>query len=89
MLARDTHAQDAGPDAEAQRRVEHERLAVDAGGDGPIGVDLEGRRRPLAPRALQRRPPSPRPLGAPTTVIPSRPSSMRGRVPEPTARPSR
>ena len=54
MLARDAHAQDAGPDAKAQRRVEHQRLAVDAGGDRPVGVDLERRRRPRAQRALRR-----------------------------------
>src|SRR5215218_1340110 len=36
-----------------------------------------------------RRPPSPPPIELPATVIPSRPSSMCGRVPEPIARPSR
>ena len=33
------------------------------------------------------RPRSPRPVGAPAIAIPSRPSSIAGRVPEPTARP--
>ena len=52
MRAGDAHAQDAGPDAEDQRGVEDERLAVDPGRDRLVGLDLEGRRRPLAPRAL-------------------------------------
>ena len=53
MLTGDPHAQDAGPDPEPQRRLEHQRLAVDAGGDRAVGVDLELGRRPLAPRPLR------------------------------------
>ena len=82
MLARDPHAQDSGPDAEAQRRVEHERLAVDAGGDGPVGVDLEARRRPLAPRPLQR----PAALAAPRGLADDRDPEQAVVDPRPRAR---
>ena len=46
MVARDAAAQGGPPDPEPQRRIEDERLAVDAGGHGAVRVDLERRRRP-------------------------------------------
>ena len=72
--ARDAHAQDAVANAEAQRRVQQRRLAVDARRHRAVGVDLERRRRPLAPRP-------PRPLAAAVrrrahAATPSTPSSM-------------
>ena len=77
------------PDPEDQRRIEHERLAVDAGGHGPVGVDLEASAPSTRARGAAAGAASPRPVGAPMTVTPSRPSSIRGRVPEPIALPSR
>ena len=53
MLAGNAHTKDPRPDTELQRRIEHQCLAVDAGGHGAVGVDLERRCRPFAPRALQ------------------------------------
>ena len=89
MVLSDAHAQDSGPGAEEQRRLELHRLAVDARRHRAVRVDLEARSGP--PRHGRRWSPpcSPRPERAPTTVIPSTPSSIRGRVPEPTARPRR
>jgi hypothetical protein len=57
MLTRDAHAQDAGVNVEARRRLELHRLAVDARGHLVIGMDLEGRCGPLPPRSprLRRR----------------------------------
>ena len=52
MVGCDAHAEDRGSDVKAQRRVEHQRLAVDAGRDGAVGVDLEARGGPLAPWPL-------------------------------------
>src|SRR5215218_9741675 len=37
-----------------QRRIEDERLPVDACREGPLGIDLEGRSGPLAPRTLKK-----------------------------------
>jgi len=54
VLAGHANAKYAWPDAEVQRRFQDQRLAVDAGGDRPLGIDPERRRRPLAPRPLQR-----------------------------------
>ena len=87
MLAGDPHPQDGGPDAEAKGGGENQRLAVDAGGDRAFGADLE--RRGPTTHAMVSAVLSPRPVGAAAIVIPSRPSSMCGRVPDPTAMPSR
>jgi hypothetical protein len=54
VLAGDVHPQDSGPNAKVQRRIQDERFAVDAGGDGPVRIDLESRGGPFAQRALQR-----------------------------------
>jgi hypothetical protein len=43
VLPRHAHAQDSRPDAEVQRWIENQRLAVDASGDRPVRVDLERR----------------------------------------------
>ena len=91
MLARDRAR--AGHPARMRKRSggsSMQRFAVDAGGYGVVGVDLEVaaptiRARAAAAGGRPRRGRS----GLPATVIPSRPSSIRGRVPEPTARPSR
>ena len=69
-------AEDARPDGEPQRRVEHRGLAVDAGVDRTVGADLEARDRPLAPGPA----PGVRP-GRSRTAIPRTPASTRGRVP--------
>jgi hypothetical protein len=53
MLACDLHAPDAGPDAEAQGRLQLRCFAVDAGGHGMLGFDLESRCRPFPPRSLR------------------------------------
>src|SRR5688500_4842325 len=50
MPARDAHAQDAGPDREAQGWLQLNRLTVDGGGQRMAGVDVADRRRPLPPR---------------------------------------
>ena len=55
MVAGDAAAQGGRPDAEAQRRFEDERLAVDAGGHGGMRVDLERRRGPRPRRRLATR----------------------------------
>ena len=47
------NAQRGGPDAEAKRRLERNRLAVDASGDRSVRVDLELGGRPLTPRSLR------------------------------------
>ena len=90
MRARDPNPQHPGQDAEAKRGLEHQRLAVDAGGDRAFRIDLECRAPtiPATAAGVACRA-SPLPVGAEATVIPSRPSSIRGRVPEPTAFPSR
>ena len=85
----DPHPQHPRPDAEAKRRVELQRLAVDTGGNRAVRVDLERGRRPLPPPAPGEPLADPVPAAAPMTAIPSTPSSSRGRVPEPTTRPSR
>ena len=54
MLAGDAHPEDSGPNAKEQRRIQDERFAVDASGDGLVGIDLEGRGGPCAQRALRR-----------------------------------
>ena len=53
MRAGDPHPQHAGTDREAQRGVEHQRFAVDAGGDRAVGAHLEVRRGPFTPRPLK------------------------------------
>ena len=89
MRARDPNPQHPGQDAKAKRGLEHQRLAVDAGGDRAFRIDLElGVDHSRHGRWGACRAP-PLPVGAEATVIPSRPSSIRGRVPEPTAFPSR
>ena len=87
MCGGDPHPQRRRQDPEAQRRVQGDGLAVDARGDRAVCVDLEGGRGPLLPGTLRStvglRP------AAEATAIPSSPSSILGRVPEPTARPRR
>ena len=56
MRASDADAQDAGTDAEPQRRLEDHGLAVDACGYRVVRVDLELRGRPFAPGTLRERP---------------------------------
>jgi hypothetical protein len=89
VLMGDVHPEDARPNAKHQRRIEDESLTVDTGGDRFVGIDFEclcgplthGSMKWIAVRAAAR--------GGPTTMMPSKPWSIRGRVPEPTARPSR
>ena len=50
MVLSDAHAQDSGPGAEEQRRLELHRLAVDARRHRAVRVDLEARSGPLPPR---------------------------------------
>ena len=50
VVRRDADAERARANREAQGRVEHQRLAVDTGRNGPVGRDLERSRRPLPPR---------------------------------------
>jgi uncharacterized membrane protein YbhN (UPF0104 family) len=52
VLPCDPHAQDPGPDPEAQRWIQRHRLPVDARLHRPVGAHLELRRRPLAPGTL-------------------------------------
>ena len=52
VLAGDVHPEDSGAYAKAQRRIEDEGFAVDAGGNGLVRIDLEGRGGPFAQRAL-------------------------------------
>ncbi len=47
------HAQRGGPYAEAKRRLERNRFAVDACGDRSVRVDFELGGRPLTPRSLR------------------------------------
>src|SRR5258705_10645371 len=54
VLVRDAHPQYSGPDAKLQRRIEDERLPVDACRQRPLGIDLEGHSGPLAPRTLKK-----------------------------------
>jgi hypothetical protein len=54
VLAGDVHPQDSGPNAKVQRRIQDERFAIDAGGDGAVRIDLESRGGPFAQRALRR-----------------------------------
>jgi hypothetical protein len=54
VLVRDAHPKNSRPDAKLQRRFEDERLPVDACREGPLGIDLEGRSGPLAPRTLKK-----------------------------------
>jgi hypothetical protein len=89
MLGRDAHSQDQRADREPQGWLESHRLAVDSGGNGLVGANLERWGAPLAHRSLRRAPALATALGARAIVTPSRPSSIAGRVPEPTARPSR
>ena len=49
MVRREAHPQRTVPRREAKGRLERQRLAVDAGRDGAVGVDHEGGRRPRAP----------------------------------------
>src|SRR3981081_462253 len=51
---RDGHPKNSGPDTKLQRRIENERLPVDTCREGPPGIDLEGRRGPLVPRAMKK-----------------------------------
>ena len=47
MLAGDVHPEDSGPNAEPQRRIQDERLAVDASRDGLVRINFKGRGGPL------------------------------------------
>ena len=49
MLGRHPNPKDAGAYAKPKRWLELDGLAIDAGGDGLRGVDLEARGRPLPP----------------------------------------
>jgi hypothetical protein len=44
VLWRYADAEDAGPDPEAQRRLQGDRLTVDTGRHRAVGIDLEPRR---------------------------------------------
>ncbi len=52
MLASDACAQHPWPDAKAQRWIQHQRFAVDAGRDRVVGVDFERRCGPLTPGSV-------------------------------------
>ena len=71
------------PDPEAQRRVEDRAASpsIPAGTGSSASTAKSVAVHSRHGRCSARRPP--RPCGAPTTVMPSRPSSIRGRVPEP------
>jgi len=85
-LAGDPDAHHAGTDPKAQRRLQMDGLAVDARGDELVGIDLKrGTLHWRQGRCGRCR----SPVGAAATVMPSSPSSILGRVPEPTARPRR
>ena len=88
MLARDAHAQDAG---RMGKRSGGSSLtaspSMPAGTGWSASTSKAGAVHSRHGRCGSRRLAAP--VGAPTIVIPSSPSSIRGRVPEPTARPSR
>ena len=91
MLPGDPHPQNAGPDPKAKRRLQHGGLAVDPGGDRPVGPDLEFGGRPLAPRPLE--PPATLAIpgrgtgdgDAEQPVVDARPRARSDRAPEPVA----
>ena len=84
MVGGDSDTECAGSNREPQRRIDHQRLAVDAGGHRAVRSDFEGRRIPLSQSRT-----ACRPAGASNTARPRRPSSIRGRVPDPIRLPSR
>ena len=61
MLRGDPHAQDAGPDPEAQRRIEHRPPRRRCPPAPALGVDLERRRAPTRATAAAAAEPAPRP----------------------------
>ena len=89
MLAGDVHPEDSGPNAKVQRRIQNERLAVDAGGHGLVGIDLKGWGGPLAQRALRRTAVLAAAGGCPDDNDPEQPIVDARAGAEPTAWPSR
>ena len=85
VLGGDARAQDTGADAESQRRLE---LAASPSMPAATGRSASTS-KVGAVHSARAAAPAVAAVGAPRTVIPSSASSIRGRVPEPTALPSR